>query len=70
MAPKYFSFLIVVIVAFIAIAPIDNANAEYTNVQPCNEVCSRPQDQINECCRAHNYQPDGICPGGNAKCAL
>ncbi|CAL8134320.1 unnamed protein product [Orchesella dallaii] len=70
MAPKYFSFLMVVAVTFIVIASIDNATAEYTNVQPCNEVCSRPQEQLNECCRAHNYKADGICRRGNAKCAL
>ncbi|ODM86914.1 Diapause-specific peptide [Orchesella cincta] len=50
--------ILLVTLAFVLIATVD---AEYTNVQPCNEVCPRSQAEINECCRAHGYKSDGYC---------
>ncbi|ODM87430.1 Diapause-specific peptide [Orchesella cincta] len=68
MQKQILSAFFLLTLAFVLIASVD---AEYTNVQPCNEVCPRSQAEINECCRAHGYKSDGYCAGGrNAKCKL
>ncbi|ODM87432.1 Diapause-specific peptide [Orchesella cincta] len=68
MQKQILSAFFLLTLAFVLIASVD---AEYTNVQPCNEVCPRSQAEINECCRAHGYKSDGTVPEeGMQKCKL